>query len=884
MRLWKMEQTIPPEFQNDYNETIHSMNTHAARIVSLLGAILVPLFFITGLDHLMAPQQYMKLLYLRCGISAFCLAVYVYARSKRHLHNPQNLTFLTFTIVGFGIALMVRWLGHASPYYAGLNLVYLAAMVVPWGAARTALICGVVYSFYILPVLFFDIQELDMQMFVSNSQFQLFTIILSIIFSRYQEGNRRREILSRLTIAKQKRELEEIDRYKREFIANITHELKTPLAIVMANSELVLEQTDDPEKRAGIELIGKAAAQLGNHVDRIIAISNVDDPDAKPDLGNYDYTGIVRNVFELFEARAREENITYALKCPPGPLVVNADIVQIEEVLNNLVQNAFKFTPAHGIITVTVSTDGERVYTEITDSGVGIPEDKIDKIFDRMYQADGVLSKRHAGIGLGLYISRANVENHGGTITVNSKQGQGTSFKFSLPLHVDQSVVVKNRPYRGEDRRGGRRSGHDRRSKPDRRAEERRRRYEYQQSIGLDDLARMTYAEDIRNYENRSPTKPTILLVEDNAGMMKVIVEALRDEYNLLLAFDAFEALRKLDTSHESVALILCDIMMPGMSGFDFCEKIMQREECRQIPLIFITALMSQDDQLRGFATGATDYIIKPYNIKILKEKVAHWISRRQYEALLREASSSLEERVEQLSRIRDIILHEIRNPLQMIVGAGFFIDRLRQKAVNRGASAEEQRLWENVAMLEKGTDALKSVLEATRGIDMSAASSRRPEPLADVLDDALELTGHLMNTVHLDTDLDAMDNLIINCNHHLLVQVLVNLLRNATEAIAEKQPPDGGLIRITHELLANGDVVVSITDNGIGMEPEVAENLFTFRFTTKKDGTGIGLHFSKMIVKLHEGSIVARSRRGEGTTFQLQLPLVGAEEAVMAS
>jgi signal transduction histidine kinase len=113
---------------------------------------------------------------------------------------------------------------------------------------------------------------------------------------------------------------------------------------------------------------------------------------------------------------------------------------------------------------------------------------------------------------------------------------------------------------------------------------------------------------------------------------------------------------------------------------------------------------------------------------------------------------------------------------------------------------------------------------------------------------------------------------------------VLVNLLRNATEAIAEKQPPDGGLIRITHELLANGDVVVSITDNGIGMEPEVAENLFTFRFTTKKDGTGIGLHFSKMIVKLHEGSIVARSRRGEGTTFQLQLPLVGAEEAVMAS
>ena len=173
---------------------------------------------------------------------------------------------------------------------------------------------------------------------------------------------------------------------------------------------------------------------------------------------------------------ARSENITYALNDAPGPLVVSIDIIKIEEVLNNLVQNAFQFTPAHGIITVTVSTDGVRVFTEVSDSGVGIPEDKINRIFGRMYQVDEVLSKRHGGMGLGLYICRKNIEIHGGEITAHSRQGKGTSFKLSLPLYVDQSVHVKKHPYKGEERRlRHERRGPDRRSGMDRRYSERHR-------------------------------------------------------------------------------------------------------------------------------------------------------------------------------------------------------------------------------------------------------------------------------------------------------------------------------------------------------------------------------------------------------------------------
>jgi signal transduction histidine kinase len=186
--------------------------------------------------------------------------------------------------------------------------------------------------------------------------------------------------------------------------------------------------------------------------------------------------------------------------------------------------------------------------------------------------------------------------------------------------------------------------------------------------------------------------------------------------------------------------------------------------------------------------------------------------------------------------------------------------------------------------MLEQGTEALRSVLDATRAIDVSAASSRRPEPLVNVVDEAIELTRHLMGGVRVEAELEAMEGLTINCNRHLLVQVLVNLLRNAAEAIEERQPREGGWIRITHEEPGNGRTTLKISDNGIGMAPEVAENLFKFKYTTKKDGTGIGLHFSKMIVKLHEGTIVAESTVGKGTTFRVELPLLGASHPVLAS
>jgi signal transduction histidine kinase len=859
--------------QTDINETaapleseLVAVQLQSAKILALLGMTLVPFSLI--LDWFIYPENILVFLSIRCVVSILCFVAFVVARRPKFRFQGKSLSFFVLVIIGTGIAAMIWKLGYTTPYYAGLNLIYLASMLIPWGMKYSLAVCGVVFSEYLLSIFKTGVLPGELPAFINNTVFQIETIVIAIAGNFFLTAIRKKEIAARIRIAQQAKELEERDRYKREFIANITHELKTPLSIVIGNVDIIMETIGErqPQIMEQARQVQQAAFQLANHVDRIIAVSSVDDPMIKLDLQNYNYCGVVQNIFSLFAPKAREEKIVYTLNSPENPMVVSVDIVRMEEVLTNLIQNAFKFTDEGGAITVTVACDGQQVVTEVADTGVGISAEKQVRIFDRMFQADDVLSKRHGGMGLGLYIVKKNIEMLGGAVEVDSREGRGTSFRFSLPLFVDQTAPVKNEPFTGEERRGT-----QRRSGRDRRAEERRRRFEYQQSMGLDDLAKMSFAGNIEMFENMNPALPTVLIVEDNPGMMKVVIEALRQEYNLLLARDAFEALDKLNKCSGTISLILSDIMMPGMSGYDFCGKVMETEEWKGIPLIFITALMSEEEQLKGFGLGATDYITKPYNIKILKEKVDNWISRRQYEAILKNMSQELEARVRQLSRVKDIILHEIRNPLTVISTADSLITMAKEKK-QANADAKIDKYLES---LRFGVEGLNSVLETTRQLDMEAmAVVRKAETIESIVRDAVAQIQHLIGEIRLSVEMGGAAGVCVNADRRMLVQVLINIFRNAVEAVGERKPPEGGAIAILCVVEEAKKVVLKISDNGIGMGNEQCKNLFRFKYTTKRDGTGIGLHLSNMLIKLHDGSICVESEKGSGTTFAIYLPV----------
>jgi len=175
--------------------------------------------------------------------------------------------------------------------------------------------------------------------------------------------------------------------------------------------------------------------------------------------------------------------------------------------------------------------------------------------------------------------------------------------------------------------------------------------------------------------------------------------------------------------------------------------------------------------------------------------------------------------------------------------------------------------------MIKQGSEAIQSVLESSNMLESNGSSNKIPTLVSDLFDDALAQTSHLMNkNIDLQIDTTSVKGRSLLCDKSMLTQVFVNMIRNAAEAIKEKGDSINGLIRIACETMAPDTIVIKIDDNGLGIGPEGMKELFRFKYSTKQNGTGVGLHLSKMILKLHEGSIEVESEKGIGTTFLIYM------------
>ena len=310
--------------------------------------------------------------------------------------------------------------------------------------------------------------------------------------------------------------------------------------------------------------------------------------------------------------------------------------------------------------------------------------------------------------------------------------------------------------------------------------------------------------------------------------------------------------------------------MMPGMNGFEFAKRMMQEEKNTHIPLIFISALQDEQHILEGIQIGATDYIQKPFNLKILKEKVGHWISRRKYEIILQELSKSLEDKAKEAEELKSTLTHEIRNPVQILSGMEHYFNKLKNDLYDQ-STPQQKILWDRVLKNMSGVQIMKNLLEVEKQMGKSSIRMHS-ESLKVIIEEAQIQTEHLLGNCEMTVELGEFENRKIHCNKQFLIQVLVNLIRNAKEAIAEKKSEARGKIKITCERTNIETFALKIIDTGIGISPEVQAKLFQFKFTTKQDGTGIGLHFSSTMLKLMGGNILVESKKGIGTTFSICL------------
>jgi DNA-binding response OmpR family regulator/two-component sensor histidine kinase len=321
-----------------------------------------------------------------------------------------------------------------------------------------------------------------------------------------------------------------------------------------------------------------------------------------------------------FTSYAERKKITLKFNSPEEEIIAYIDKDKIEKIITNVLSNAFKFTPEGGRIEVKVKptpksppgrgTEGvgqESKFVEISisDTGVGIPADRIDKIFDRFYQVDGNHTRQQEGTGIGLSLTKELVELHKGKIEVESKEGEGTTFTISIPLgkdHLKSEEIIAEMA--GEK--------------------------EYEKDLVELSTEEFSNEREIPKYESNRLEKfelPILLIVEDNSDVRNYIKNNLDKEYKILEAVNGEDGWNK---SIEQIPdLIVSDVMMPKMDGFKLCDKLKTDERTSHIPVILLTAKAALQDRIEGFETGADDYIMKPFEPDELRARIKNLIEQR---------------------------------------------------------------------------------------------------------------------------------------------------------------------------------------------------------------------------------------------------------------
>jgi signal transduction histidine kinase/ligand-binding sensor domain-containing protein/DNA-binding response OmpR family regulator len=407
-------------------------------------------------------------------------------------------------------------------------------------------------------------------------------------------------------------QLLEIERLKSRFFANISHELRTPLTLILGPLEKKLSAVDpdDPDKQ-DFELMQRNARQLLHLVNQLLDLSKFEAGKMKLQTQPGELIEFFNHITASFESLAGRRNIGFHVQLPVERLWVYFDADKLEKVLNNLLSNAFKFTPDDGEVFVSLNLDSGntkqspgKTFVHMTlsvrDTGIGIPADQLGQIFDRFHQVDHSLTREQEGTGIGLSLTRELVELHQGTITVTSALGRGSQFTVSLVLeHVSPQQL-------GSDT-----SPHHTPSAFQRVTTDKT----------VDAIAAST-EEDVGVHA------PLVLVVEDHADLRGFLRSALSaNGCHVVEAIDGQAGYE--EALHHIPDLIISDIMMPRMDGMQLCNRLKTDERTSHIPIILLTAKASRDSKVEGLDTGADDYLTKPFEARELFSRINNLIEGR---------------------------------------------------------------------------------------------------------------------------------------------------------------------------------------------------------------------------------------------------------------
>jgi signal transduction histidine kinase len=671
------------------------------------------------------------------------------------------------------------------------------------------------------------------------------------------------------------KKLREYDQLKTDFFSNISHELRTPLTMILSPVDRILEAPGElPPKVASLmNVVRVNGDRLLELINQLLEFSKLEAGRTRLVPTSVDLNTLARDLAAAAEPLAEQRGIQLRLKLDQRLPAIGADAEKIETVLRNLLSNALKFTPAGGTVEIETALSESCVTAAVTDTGIGIAQADYGRVFERFVQIDSSSSRQYSGTGLGLALVKEFVELHGGEIHVDSEIGLGSRFWFTLPLTCptvpeDNDAKRAHRPVRAN---------------------------RFAELATVNTLAHDRAADSVL-----APDAARVLIADDTPEIRDLIAEILSDYYRITTAVDGAEAWEAAKKNPPD--LIISDVMMPHVDGYELCRRVREDPATAAIPFVMLTAKADLTMKIEGLNRGADDYLVKPFSPEELRARVRSLLRMRLLHNELEKRNVDLRvtlselktaqaqlvqsEKMSSLGQLVAGLAHEINNSINAVYNGIQPLHAKARKLADSVAAALEAENGsiagadrEEIAAGFRKISLLAQTIEngATRTArivqDMKTFSHPGSEKVEDFdLNQALDmclnlLSNQLRDRITVRTDYGDLGP--VEGPSGQLNQVFMNVLSNAQQAIAGQ-----GEITITTRRDANR-VTVAIRDSGCGMTPEVQRRIFDPFFTTKAPGvgTGLGLSLSYGIITRLGGTIECRSEVGVGTEFVIAFP-----------
>ena len=661
-----------PEFEDRLNQEYDLKGR--TRLAAYLSLVLYAMFI--GLDAVYTPQYFVTFLFLRLGVMAAVGVILFLLRKVSTGRSIMNLALTLALLDAAGIAVMIYILGgFLTSYYQGLNIIVMGMIVlIPLAFRYTIYIYVSVWLMYTLPSVakyllgqkstVVDGVAIETWRFVVNN----LTFLTSIIFvgaigSSVMESIRRRELRSRLQLEETTAQLKEsniklksLDELKTQFFANVNHELRTPLTLILAPLKAVLEDRMgrlSPTLKDTLETMQRNGYKLLKLINNLLDLNKLEEGKMRLKLKAVNLVEFIPPLLAAAKPMADQRQIRLYYQHPPQPLALTLDPDQFEKVVFNLLSNALKFTNKGGKITIYLEDKDQTVTMAIEDTGIGIPANMLETIFDRFSQVDGSKSRAQEGTGIGLALAKEIVLVHKGTIHAESELGKGSRFVVELRKgedHFDEDMLDR----RSEDIPIGLRRRLTDTEEP--RVQDIVTDYRRLQLVDLEKV-------DLGNgrIDEAKVHDALILCIDDNPEVLKLMKMLLADEFDLELVTSAEQGLKFMHDKNPD--LVLCDVMMPGMDGHAFARAVKADESMKHIPIILVTARSGAEMLNEGLRAGADDYISKPFDSTELKARIRSLLRLRQMESELALVNRNLKMRTSDLvDQQRSLFLSTVKS------------------------------------------------------------------------------------------------------------------------------------------------------------------------------------------------------------------------------